>query len=332
MTVIARRAVFAAMITLGSWLGSPATQAEGARKFVVTEPVHNFDSLPIYLGIRKGFFEKAGIDLQIVTAEGGGRHISAVLSGDADGFIGGPEHMAFAKVKGGQELRAVAGISNRANSFFVARLGVPIDPKAPIAANLKGRRIVVGTRGGTGYSILMMMLNDAKLDPRSDVEVIEIAAAAGRLAAMKAGQGDIAILQEPLITQGQKAGVTTDVFYNLPKELGPFAWTTLNLPLKLIDGDPALVGRVVSAVQQSLEYTFAHPDEAAKIAKLEFPTLPDDDQAAIIRSTFDNNLWQRDGAMPKEAWALTETVVRSAGLLSRDVGYDEIFEPKFLKK
>lgn len=84
-----------------------SSEKKDNKKIVIAEPVHNLGYLPLYVAIDQGFFE--GIDVSVTTLTGGGAHTNAVLTGQAWGFIGGPEHNAFAKAKGG-ELRSIIKI------------------------------------------------------------------------------------------------------------------------------------------------------------------------------------------------------------------------------
>jgi NitT/TauT family transport system substrate-binding protein len=321
---------------LGGAAGIAATGLMGRRaradlrQLIVTEPGHSADSLPFYVGIRKGFYKEVGLDVQLVTSEGGGKAMAAVQSGNADAYIGGPEHIAFANVKGGKPVRAVIGLSNRANSFLVARTGVAIDPAKSFAENIKGKKIAVGTRGGTGYSILLYLLKRDGLDPRSDVVLLEIATNAGTVAAVKNGEADLAMVSEPAIAQGVKTGIWQEPFASMPKELGPFAWTTVNLPKALIESDPALVKAIVAASKKSLDLVFNDEAEMRAIAAEEFPTLPKDDLDAILTRARANDMWQKDGAMPEEAWAKTLSIITISGMISQDVAYADVFDPSFL--
>jgi NitT/TauT family transport system substrate-binding protein len=331
MTLINRRHVMAGMAGLagGSLLMSTRGKAD-ARTFIVTEPGHSADSLPFYIGIRKGFYKDIGLDVQIVTSEGGGKAMAAVQTGNADAYIGGPEHIAFAEIKGGQPIKAVVALSNRANSFVVARTGVAVDPSKSFLDNVKGKRIAVGTRGSTDNSILLYLLKNAGLDPRKDVVMLEIATDAGRVAAMKNADADMAMVYEPFISQGVKAGIWQEPFASMPKELGLFAWTTVNLTEKLIKGDPKLAKAIVDATKKSLDFVFTNDAEMRAIAQLEFPTLPKDDLEAILTRARNNDMWQRDGAMPEEAWAKTKSIITISGVVHEDVPYKDVFDPEFL--
>ncbi len=332
MTKTTRRGFNAAFLGLSaaSLVGLRPALATGLKPFTVTEPVHSIDSLPFYAAMKNGYFEEAGLDLTLITTEGGGKHIAAVLAGDAQAYIGGPEHIAFVRARGGEPLKAVVALSNRANAFLVARNGVAVDPATPFVEQIRGKRVAVGTRGGTGYSIMLYLLEQAGMDPRTDLTLIEIANEAGMLAAMAAGQVDMAMVTEPMISRGVQEGVWQPAFASMPKELGLFAWTTLNVPQALIDSDPELVRAMVVAARKGLDYVTRDPEGARRIAMEEFPTLDPQDLEAMLTSTMENEMWQADGAIPPEAWEKTKSIVMIAGLLTEDVPYEEVFDPQFM--
>lgn len=317
--------VFAATLALASH-----ANAQDLTPFIVAEPVRSIDSLPFYVAMREGYFEEVGLDVDLITTEGGGKHIAAVLSGNAQAYIGGPEHIAFVAARGGEPVRAVVSLSNRANAFLVASDAAGIAPGTPFAEAIKGKSIAVGTRGGTGYSIMLYLLEKNGLDPRSDVTLIEIANQAGQIAAVSAGTAQVAMMTEPAITQGMNEGIWNEPFASMPKELGLFAWTTLNVPQSLIDSDPELVDGMVDAVLKGLSYLESNPDQIREIARAEFPTLPDADLDAMLARTLENEMWQFDGAIPPEAWETTKAIVTIAGLLTEEVPYEVVFDPRFL--
>ena len=329
MTSCLRRLVLLSLAALAVAITAAPATAQ-LREFILTEPVHSVDSLPFYIGMRKGFFKDEGFDIKIVTTEGGGRHIAAVLSGDAHAFIGGPEHLAFALVKGGKPMRAVVSMANRANVFFVAGNNVPMDPKAKLADQLRGKRIAASTRGGTGYSLTRWLVAREGLDYQKDVVLVEIANSAGRLAAVRAGQADIAVINEPVLSQGVKAGVWKPPFLGMPQELGPFVYATVNVAQELIEKQPDVVRSIVRGTLKSLDYTFKNPEDVKAIARLEFPTLPPEDIDAILGRIMQDQMWQRDGRTDAAAWKRLHDVVRSTGLLSRDVKFEEIFDLRFV--
>ena len=317
----------AALVALTAVAGAPVQAQE--KTLVVAEPVHSLGYLPLYVAIHKGFFKSAGLDVKAVTLQGGAAHTNAVLSKQAFAFIGGPEHNAFAKLKGA-ELRAVVNVVNRGNVYFVAKKGLTKPAGQSLADFVKGKSISVSFFGGTPNSITRYMLNEWKLAPGKDVRLNEIANGA-EVAAVKAGATDLGVTTEPMLTRGIVEGIWDEPFYNVPKELGPYAYSTLNIRQESIKTEPKVVAAFVKGVIEGLKFTYAHPDEAVAVAKQEFPTMASADLTATMNRAFADKLWSKDGLVAPAAWDTAKKVVRSAGLLKQDVAYDDVIDMQFVK-
>ena len=73
----------------------------------------------------------------------------------------------------------------------------------------------------------------------------------------------------------------------MPKELGPYAYSTMNVLKDTIDKDPQTVSAFVRGVIMGLREVYAHPEEAQKVAEKEFPRAmpaPDDLKATLDRT------------------------------------------------
>ena len=112
------------------------------KTLIVAEPVHGTGYLPLYVAIKNGYFTAEGLDVKILTIESGAGHTNAVLTKQAFAFIGGPEHNAFAKIKGA-ELRAVVNVVDRGNIYYVARKGMAPAPGQSMKDFFKGKSVSV---------------------------------------------------------------------------------------------------------------------------------------------------------------------------------------------
>lgn len=318
-TLIASTALLAASL--------PANAAE-IKDLVVAEPVHNTAYLPLYVAVDKGYFAKEGLNVKVLTVEGGSAHTNAVLSGQAFAFIGGPEHDAFAKLKGA-ELRSVVNIVDRGNNYLVAATGKgPTDKD--YATYFKGKPVATSQFGGTPNSIMRYLLRSWGLDEKKDVTLLETSTP-GILAAVKQGQAQIAITSEPFLTQGVRQAIWEEPFYNVPKELKAYAYSTLNVRLDSIQKDPETVRGFVRAMIAALRLTHEHHDEAIAIAQKEFPTMAPEDLKATLERCFTDEMWSRDGMVSRKSWDTAQKVVRSADILKADVAYDDIIDMQFVK-
>ena len=306
---------------------SAAAGAADLKPLSITEPGHLLAYLPVYVGIDKGYFAAEGLDVKTITLDGGSSHTNAVLAGQAFAFIGGPEHDAYAKLKGG-ELRAVIGVVNRGDTYVMAKKGS--EPKGKdMAAYLKGKKIATYIVGSTPNSISRYLLAKWGLDANKDVTLIETNAA-GVLAAMAAGQADVGMATEPIITRGAEQGTWGEPIYSIPKELGPYAYSTLNVRMDSIAKDPKTVQAFVRAMMRALKETHDDPAETMKIAQKEFPTMAPSALKATIDRYYANEIWNRDGQVSEQSWKTAKAVVTGAGLLKQDVPYGDVIDMQFV--
>ncbi len=247
--------------------------------------------------------------------------------GQAFAFIGGPEHDAYAKIKGA-ELRTVVNCVDRGNIYFCAAKGEePTDKDWP--AYFKGKKIAIGPFGGTPNSIMRYLLKKWNLDAKKDVTLIETANSA-TVAVVKSKQAQIGEATEPYVTQGVRNNIWGEPFLNIPKELGPYAYSTFNVRLDTIQKEPELVRGFVRGMVSALKFLYANKDESAEIAKKQFPTMPLEDLKATLDRSFADELWSKDGQVSRAAWDTAKAVVMGAGILKNDVKYEEIIDMSFV--
>ncbi len=299
------------------------------KSLIVAEPVHGIGYLPLYVAMRNGYFAEENLDVKKTTTEGGAAHINAVLTGQAFAFIGGPEHNARAKIQGAN-LRAVVNIVDRGNVYLVAKKGVAMKPGQSVADFVKGKTIATGFFGGTPNSITRYLLGQWKLDARRDVVLQEMTNGAV-LAAVRAGKAQIGVTSDPILVRGVIQNIWDEPFYNVPKELGPYAYSTLNITLESIKQDPKTVAAFVRGVMRGLRFTHEEPEKAAAIAKLEFPTMEQSDLKATLDRAFADNQWSRDGLISEAAWVTARSVVMGAGSLREAVPYDDVIDMQFVR-
>src|SRR5437588_6052923 len=309
-------------------IAKPYVARAAKHELLVAEPVHSTGYLPMYIAMAKDYFAEADIDVKIVTIETGAGHTNAVLSGQAFAFIGGPEHNAFAKAKGA-ELRAVVHCVDRGNVYFCAEKGLAPNGR-DFTSFVKGKAVATGGFGGTPNSITRYLLKKWKLDAKTDVTVVETANSA-ILAAVRGKQAQLGCSTEPFITQGVKQSIWSEPFFNVPKELGPYAYSTINIRLDSIQKEPEVVRGFGRGTVKGLKFLYANPSEAAEIAKKQFPTMALDDLKATLDRSFSDQMWSKDGMISKEAWATGSAVVREAGILKTDVKYEEIIDMSFVE-
>jgi NitT/TauT family transport system substrate-binding protein len=162
------------------------------------------------------------------------------------------------------------------------------------------------------------------------VQLVEVPSAA-ILAAAKSRQVQLGVVNEPLVTQGIRGGIWGEPVYNVPRELGPYAWATVNIRADTIEKSPQHVERFMRGLIKGLKATYSDPEETVAIAKQEFPTMAVDDLTAAVQRSLADQLWSKDGLVEPAAWTMAHDVVRAAGLLKQDVAYGDVMDMRYVK-
>jgi NitT/TauT family transport system substrate-binding protein len=315
-TVLSTLAALATVAVLSGCSASAAgetSDSEGLTKIMIAEPVHGVGYLPFYAAMRNGYFEDAGLDVEITTLTGGA-HVNAVLSGDAWGFIGGPESGAIANAKGA-ELVTIAGVVNKANIYWTAATDVEIDPD-DLAGSLKGKSIAIGRHGGSPEIISFYLMQQFGIDP-ADMVITNNDQSGSEIALVEAGKADIAVTTEPVLGQGITEGIWTEPIVNVPAELGDFAYSSIVIDSKTTKEDPDTVKAFTAALGKGMDFVLTDKEGTAKLAVTEFPTMTADVLQSTLDRAYADELWNGID-ISDEGIQLDLDVSRAAGLLVDD--------------
>lgn len=300
-------------------------RAADARRIVIAEPLHGLSYLPLYIAIENGYFKP--LDVSVTTLMSGSTHTDATIAGRVWGNIGGPEHNAYAYLKG-INVRGIVNVVNRGSVYFAARKG--LKPTGDLKTFLKGKTIATNTYGSSQNSILRYVLFKNGLNPKTDITLLEVETAAIPVI-IGQSKADIAVSVEPMLSRGVESGIW-DLFYSAPKELGPYAFTSINVGLDELNRDPATAKAVVEGVLRGLAFTRDHRDEAMTIAQKTFPDIPPNILKSALGRCYEESYWQWDGKFSAASVATAEAVARNAGLLTADVPFNGMVDTRFLSK
>jgi NitT/TauT family transport system substrate-binding protein len=329
---LTRRAAIASAVATGVAVGSRVAFAQSTKSLVIAEPVHNLGYAPVYIAVDQGFFKKRGLDVSMLLAANGS-HVTALVSGQVWGNIGGPESDAMANVGKADPLKTICNLVNRANLYLVARKGLApkSESKADLAAFFKGKKFALGRYGGTPDLLGRWLVVDVGLNPEKDIEVVNQADMASVLAMIKNGAVEVAITQEPFLTAGVEQGLWDLPFYSYPA-LGDYPYSVVSVRQSTITSEPQVVQAFVDAVLEAL--SLASKDRAAieTMTRKEFPTLSEAGVKATLDRIYADNIWSTDGIVSEKGYALDMEVVANTGAFKKPVPYNDVVDMQFVRK
>jgi NitT/TauT family transport system substrate-binding protein len=329
---LTRRAAIASAVATGIAVGLRPVFAQSLKTLEIAEPVHNLGYAPVYLAAHQGFFKSRGLDVSMLQATNGS-HVTALVSGQVWGNIGGPESDAMANVGKADPLKTICNLVNRANLYLVARKGLApkSSSKADLAAFFKGKKFALGRYGGTPDLLGRWLVVDIGLDPNKEIEPVNQADMAAVLAMVKNGVVDMAITQEPFITAGVEQGLWDQPFYSYPA-LGDYPYSVVSVRQSTITSEPQIVQAFVDAVLQAL--SLATKDRAAieAMTRKEFPTLSQDGVKATLDRIYADKIWSTDGVVSEQGYARDMDVVAKTGAFTKSVPYGDVVDMQFVRK
>jgi NitT/TauT family transport system substrate-binding protein len=279
----------------------------GGTKQVKVGVIPILDVAPIYLGKEKGFFSKRGIELTLETGQGGAAIVPGVVSGQFQFGFSNVTSLLIAQTRG-LPLKVVAnGVASTGKDKADYSGIVTRDDAVKTAADLEGRQVSVNTLKNIGDSTIRASVRKAGGDP-SSVKFVELAFP-DMPAALEAGRVDAVWVVEPFLSATLGAGghLVASNYVDTAPDLTVALYFTSE---QLTKDDPDLVSKFTEAMNESLAYADAHPDEArqvltsytqideAVIQKLNLPKWPTEINQASVETLA--TLAVQDGLVAKQ--------------------------------
>lgn len=288
--------------------------------------IPNVQFAPYYVGIEKGFFRDAGIDLEL----------SYGFENDYLKLVGVDEYQFMVGSGDQVVLGRAQGLPVRYVLSWYSRYPVVIFAKAErgitTPADLAGKRVGIPGAFGASYVALRGILEAAGL---SEQEIKLESIGFTQAAAVSEDKVDAAVdyaVNGPVVLE--LAGIPTTQIALDDYLVIPANGMVTNE--KTIAERPELVQAMVSATRQAIAYTLANPDEAFAIALQSVPEAGGEN-AAVSRAVFDASLayWtprpeQTLGATNLADWQAAAEFMQRIGLVDTVVDAETLFTNQFV--
>jgi NitT/TauT family transport system substrate-binding protein len=317
----ARRRFGAVSLALGFAVTSGAATAQDLKEVNFSEAVHNLGYINLYVGMHAGIFEKNGLKMNVTAAGGDTQTFAAVLGGSADFAIGDATMAQMSREAGGPGV-VVGTVVQRAHYFGVSKNLEPItDPK-----DFKGLTIVTSPDPNTNYSVAKRMLENAGLEIGTDTEILQVNPGT-EIGAMLAGQADMAIAYQPSVASAVDQGAK--VVFDFSSYVGPFCNTGIMVLPSTIENDPQMVQALVTSFEEAARLTYADPDYAKEVARLEFPDLPPEVVDAAIDAELEYLIPAQSVLVKEDQWQNLIDMQIYLGNVKGEIPFDQIIDNSF---
>lgn len=272
------------------------------------------DVAPVYLGLEQGFFEDAGIELELSSGQGGAAIVPGVASGSLDFGFGNNVSILVAADSGLPLQVAASGVygTGEAGNDYVEIMVAGNSPLTS-AAELEGKTVAVNTLNAIGGIAVGSSVRAAGGDPTA-VNYVEMPFP-NMNAALASGEVDAIWQVEPFVALGKREGfrILADPLIDIADQVMVSTYfTTQQFAAENAD----LVERFRTAVDESLTYAQEHPDEVRAIIPT-YLDIPEDLAAELVLPR-----WTPD--IDRETFAVFSELAVEDGLIQSEPDLDAI--------
>lgn len=318
------------LCTLLSGCGDTGAGSDKKEKIVLNEVAHSIFYAPMYVAIENGYFEDAGLEVELVTGFGADKTMTAVLSGEADiGFMG-PESTIYTYLGGASDTVVnFAQLTQRAGNFMVSRQEEP-DFKWE---DLKGKTVLGGRKGGMPEMVFEYILLKNGINPMTDLTIDQSIDFGSTAAAFSGGKGDYTVEFEPGATSLEEMGEGYHVVASLGVDSGYVPYTCFCAKESYVNSNKETIQNFTNALQMGMNYVNSHTaEEIAQVIQPQFQETDLEKITTIVKRYHDQDTWKTDLVFQQESFELLQNILMSADQITERIPYDKLITTDFAQQ
>jgi len=297
----------------------PAT----AEDILVTQYKADPSGAPYGVGIDKGFFKKAGVDITgVISGEGGGTSVRAAIASELGYGETSPAGI-IAAINQGLDIKIVdIGSRSLADNVII------VMPNSPIKtmADLKGKKFAISNPKSLGEMTAVLAAEKVGLNP-NDIQRVALGNLSGALTALENNVVDATSI--PGILFLMRGGESKYRVIMGPKDL-PLLPPAVGLATgDLMKKNPGKLRAILAGRREAVQFISQHTADASKILESIYAPLPPKDVDTMMHELVEANFYSEGRIeMP-----LLENAVRAmkyVGMLDKDVDLSKMVDSSFL--
>lgn len=308
-------------------------------KIKVAEVAHSVFYAPQYVALEKGYFKEEGLEIELINANGADKVTSAILSGDVQIGLQGPEPTIYLYNNNKDNyLVNFAQLTQTDGSFIFGR--EKIDDFS--LDMLKGRSILGGRKGGVPEMTLEYILKKAGLTVKQDDENVDQAknevnvrtdiAFAAMAGSFLSGEGDFVTLFEPTATDlvnSNKAYLLCSV----GEFAGKVPYTAYSTSINYYNKNKDIIEKFTKAIYKGQQFVMNHSDiEIAKALQPSFSDISLTDLVSVVNRYRSIDAWCKTPFFEKDGFEKLMDIMSLANELEKRAPYEKLVTNEITNK
>lgn len=289
----------------------------------INEVTHSLFYAPFYLADSLGLFEKNGIKIELTNGGGSDASMTALLSGNADIALCGPETTVYVYQQGRQDYPMIFGqLTKRDGAFFVGRTPEPNFNWS----NLENKHVIMGRKGGMPAMTLQYILNQNGYIDGENI-TMDYSVQFNLLGpTFASGVGDYVTLFEPTATQLELQG-SGHIVASIGMAGGEIPYTCFMANQSYIQKNKSKLETFLRCIHEATLWLLTN-DNLTVADKLTDAFVGTDvnDIANAIGNYRSADTWKVTPSMTKESFERLLDVMQNAGELSQRVPFEKLID------
>ena len=305
---------------------------DGLTIIKVNEVTHSIFYAPFYVAINNGYFADEKIQIELTNGGGADASMSAILSGDADIGLMGPEASIYVIQGDAQDKPVVFGqLTKRDGSFIVAK-----NPYSNFTMNdMVGKEIIGGRRGGVPAMTLEYCIKQAGLQigtGQNQVNLNTDVAFANTASVFETTDAEFCTLFEPTASE-LCASKGYHIVASVGLVSGEVPYTCFQTKQSFFNQNEYLCERFLRAVYRGYRFLLtATVDEIYAALSPSFTGVSKASIVASINSYVSSDAWVNNPAMTESAFNNLQTIMETAGYLEERASFADVVDNKVANK
>jgi NitT/TauT family transport system substrate-binding protein len=317
------------MFSIAACNGTDKPDTEKIEKVRLVEVTRSIFYAPEYVAIAKGFFEEEGLDVELSTAFGGDKTMTALLSGGADIALVGSETSIYVYAQDSNDpVINFAQLTQTDGTFLVSR--EKIDNFSWDL--LKGSTFLGQRTGGMPQMVGEFVLKQHGIDPHQDLNLIQNIDFANIASAFASGTGDFVQLFEPQASIFEKEG-KGHIIASFGTESGHVPYTTFMTKDSYMKENQDIVEKFTRAVYKAQQWVETHSsDEVAEAIQSYFPDTDLELISTVVDRYKEQGSFATDPILDEEEWNNLQDIMDEAGELPEVVDHKTLVNTEIAEK
>lgn len=274
---------------------------------------------PQYVALALDYFKEENLDIELMSADGSDKTMTAILSSQADIGLLGISSVISVYSQGRKDYPIMfAGITKRDGSFLVGR-----KPKFNWQ-DLKGKEIIAGRKGGVPEMVLEYILTKKGFNIKSDLKLLNNIQFNLMSVAFSRGTADYVALFEPtasLIAREKNFHILSA----LGKECDEVAYTGYCCSKTYFADNKKIISKFIKVLHKAQKWIKSHTaQETAKVISRYFVEADEELLSECIKNYLECDVWCDSPTISKQSFDMMQNIMIQAGELEHSVNFDDI--------